>query len=434
MSRTTRSVLRTEVLRSAAPAAAVTTLVLGALMVYSEASGWSGRWMPFAASVRNSFLILAPVVVAIGAWQAGRERRRRIREQLAATARPGWQPLVTTWAAVTLGAMAGLLVVIAAGAALVAPVATYAGGGWWWVLAVAIPAIAAMSALGVAVGPAVPFRLTAPVAAIVTYSLLVYAHDDAGRLYGATWLAPILAQFGGGHTRLDWQLSFQQGLWFVGLAATALVVAGTRRRWVALVPAAVAAAGAAPLLGGPPYPHPPPYSFVRLDPAANELVCTDDEPEVCVTRRDAFLLDDVTGPAREFLARFDGVPGGPTRAVSMPAGDGSDDTLMLDLFPQEITLTGTLKVSDRVPVARWRPEFGCDERDDVWRRHHGMLDIAEQWAVGAPQRWGEPDVAEAVEALLAMPEPDQREWMGELIEAARTCDTRKLSELREQLE
>lgn len=431
MSPTTRSVLRTEVLRSAAPVAAVTTLVLGALMMYSEASGfggWPGRWMPFAASIRNSFLVLAPVVVAIGAWQAGRERRRRIREQLAATARPGWQPLVTTWAAVTLGATAGLLVIIAAGAALVAPVATYAGGGWWWVLAVAVPALAAMSALGVALGRAVPFRLTAPVAAIVTYSLMVYAHDDAGRLYGAEWLAPILARFGGGDTRFDWQLSFQQGLWFVGLAATVLVLGGARRKWVALMPAAVAAAGAVPLLGGSPYPT------VQLNPAARERVCTDDEPEVCVTRRDAFLLDDVTGPAREFLARFDGVPGAPTRAVSTWADGGSYETaVILNLDQQEITLTGKLKASDRVPVARWRPEFGC-EREDVWRRHHVTLDVAEQWAHGGPQPWVAPDAAEAVEALHAMPEPGQKEWVGELIEAARSCDTAALDELREQLE
>ncbi|MGH8774110.1 MAG: hypothetical protein ACRDWI_02710 [Jiangellaceae bacterium] len=48
---TTWRALRVELLRGAAPVAALTTLVLGGLTVYSLAGDWAGRWMPFAASV-----------------------------------------------------------------------------------------------------------------------------------------------------------------------------------------------------------------------------------------------------------------------------------------------------------------------------------------------------------------------------------------------
>lgn len=251
MSRTTCRALRTELLRSAAPAAAVATLVLGALLMYAEAGSWAGRWMPFAAAVRFSTLVLAPIAVALGAWQGGRERRRRIGEQLASTSRPRWQPLVVAWTGVTLGCWLGLLVVVAAGAALVAPVATYAGGGWWWLLAVTPVALAAMTAVGMALGRVAPFWVAAPVAMIVVYGLQVYVHDAWG-LHGIEWLAPIVAVHNAfGQTVSGW-VHLQQVLWFGGLAATGLVLAAARRRWLAILPAAVAAAGAAALLGGAP--------------------------------------------------------------------------------------------------------------------------------------------------------------------------------------
>ncbi len=422
MSPTTRKVLRTELLRSAAPVAAMTTLVLGALMMYSLADGWSGwpgRWMPFAASIRMSFLSLAPFAVACGAWQAGRERRRRIGEQLAAAARPSWQPLVATWAAVTLGATAGLLVVMGAGAALVAPVATYAGGGWWWLLAVAALAMAAMTAVGVALGRALPFRLTAPVAAIVTYTLLVYAVDDAGRLYGAEWLTPVLSYYEAPGSMLESGVSLLQALWFTGLAGTVLALAGGRRKWFAAVPAALAAAGAVPLLGGPP------YASWELDPAARELVCTQ-EQDVCVARLEAFLLDDVTEPARAFLGRLDGIPQAPTRVVPMLNTDVDlDGRAALLLSDFDVDLLGR-------PV------------DPDWRQHFGwvlgtpcagyeQLDaVAQAWAAQGAARFGGLE-GNPQDVLLAMPENDQRAWVSAYVEATRTCDEEVLTELAEEL-
>src|SRR5690606_14141120 len=90
----TRHVLRTELRRSTAGVAAVATLALGASLLVAEASSWAGRWMGLAAAVRFSTLLLAPAAVALGVWQGGRERRRRIGGLLASTPRPRWQPSV----------------------------------------------------------------------------------------------------------------------------------------------------------------------------------------------------------------------------------------------------------------------------------------------------------------------------------------------------
>ncbi|MGH8774109.1 MAG: hypothetical protein ACRDWI_02705 [Jiangellaceae bacterium] len=207
----------------------------------------------------------------------------------------------------TLGAFAGLLVVVGIGAALVAPVATHDGGGWWWVLALSFPGLAALTALGVAAGRLVPSRLTAPVAAIACYALMVGA-IDSGRFGGVVLLSPTLSNYDAPGYLLPLDIGFQQALWFAGLTATALVVVGARRKWLALIPAVVALAGAVPLVqqqGG----------FWQQDPTALDLVCTEDAPEVCLTQINAFLLDDVTEPFRQELARWEGVPGGPVRAV-----------------------------------------------------------------------------------------------------------------------
>ncbi|MDI5943999.1 hypothetical protein QLR68_38895, partial [Micromonospora sp. DH15] len=98
-------------------------------------------------------------------------------------------------------------------------------------------------------------------------------------------------------------VSLLQALWLAALAATGLLLLGAvGRRAVALavLPAVVGAAVAVPLLptGG--------YSgSAVLDPAAVELVCDDDGPQVCVTRAHAALLPRVVGPARETLALID---------------------------------------------------------------------------------------------------------------------------------
>lgn len=427
MSRTTWRALRTELLRSVAPVTALATLFAGAAMLYSDASSWAGQWTPFAAAVRSGMFLTGALAVAAGAWQTGRERRRRITEQLDATPRPVWQPVLVAWASVTLGCWLGLLIAVGAGALLVARVATYSGGGWWWLIVVGLIALAALAALGVALGRLIPYRLTGPTAAIAFYTLMIYAHDDGDAIGDAAWLAPIVRiyeSFGG---TLPLGFHVQQIVWFGGLAAVFLVLAAARRRAYALIPATVAIAGAV-LLTTPPVQATEPFAASKWepDPAARELVCTDDEL-VCLPRAEAFMLDDVAPYAREVLDRFDGVQGGPTRALNDYDPSTSDDEqLDLNTWP---SVTGDLEPDETWMIVHWYPQFNCGEgvEEDYFR----LAELAAKWAVDDP--WGEPETQQALSTLRAMPEADQKGWIGDLIAAADTCDTESLESLREQL-
>jgi hypothetical protein len=429
--------LRIELLRGAAPVAAGGALLGGLVEMYSLAGGWAGwpgRWMPFATSIRMTLFVVGGLTVACAAWQGGRERRRRMEDQLASSARPGWQPVLVSWAAVTLGASVVLLAVVIAGAALVAPVATYSAGGWWWVLAVAFPGLAALSALGFAFGRLVPFRLAAPVAGIGAYLIMVGAIDTV-ELGGVRWLAPVLSQYDAPGFQFSGAVSAQQTLWFGGLAVTALVLVGARRRWLAIVPAGSAAVAATLLITDPVDPWQP-------DPRALELVCTDRTPEVCLTRLNAFLLDDAARAVEPVLARWDGVPGAPTRAVEenfvlyslapdpTPPG-GSVFRVRLD---SGVTLTGGLaEPYEDLPYVDWWPHIECDEGAGR-TRHESVFRVTAAWGSNQKPSWFEPSERAALEVLEGMPDDAQGAWLGAAVAAAETCDEATLAKLAEDLE
>jgi hypothetical protein len=429
--------LRIELLRGAAPAAAGGVLLGGLLSLYSLAGGWAGwpgRWMPFAASVRMSLFVVGALTVACAAWQGGRERRRRIEEQLATAARPGWQPVLVSWAAVTLGALVALLVVVIAGVAAVAPVATYSGGGWWWVLAVAFAGLAALSALGFALGRSVPLRLTAPVAGIGTYLLMVGAIDTV-ELGGVRWLAPVLSQYDAPGFQLSGAFSVRQAVWFGALAVTVLVLVGARRRWLAVVPAGAASVAALLLITDP-------VDAWQPDPRALELVCTDRTPEVCLTRFNAFLLDDAGSAVEPVLARWDGVPGAPTRAVEENSAlysrapdpappDGSVFRVQLD---SGVTLTGGLaEPYEDMSHVDWWLDIGCDEGARR-ARHESVFRVTAAWGSNQKPFWFEPSERAALDVLEGMPDDAQRAWLGAAVAAAETCDEAALAKLAEDLE
>lgn len=293
-------------------------------MLFDDTDEWAGRWASLAEYVRVLLIVLVPLVVAAGAWQAGRERRRCIGEQLAMSPRPGWQPVLVAWGSVTLGTWAGLLLTWLIGAILVGPVATYAGRGWWWTLAVAFVAVAAGTALGVAAGRLIPGRLVAPLAGVLAYiGLGTLTYADTGQ--GWLWLSPAFSATRLGTQYLEAGFQLLQAAWLAAVAAALLVVAAAQRTWLAAVPAALVVAAAVPIVAGPGYDR------WQADPCAAEQVCAaGGGPEVCLARVNAFLLDDVTPPVRDALARWDGVPGGYVRAVDAASQEGGSDEPVAD--------------------------------------------------------------------------------------------------------
>jgi hypothetical protein len=200
-------------------------------------------------------------------------------------------------------------------------------------------------------------------------------------------------------------------------------------RWLTILPAAVAAAGAASLLGGPP------SHGWEPDLAATELVCTTDEPQVCLIREEAFLLDDLTPVARDALARFEGVPGGPTRAVGFTSGTppGAEPSLGLDSSYGPVTITGGLDRDGEWRAVHWQPDLAC-ESPDAHERYRWMTELAAIWGRGDElvPGWA-PEIVDGHAALLAMPLAQQKVWIGELIAAAGACDLAALDQLAERL-
>lgn len=452
MNASTRRVLRTEVLRGAAPLAVAAIAVTGVALLIAYPSEWAGRWAGLADSVSAALLVLAPLAATVAAWQAGRERRRRVVDQVQSAARPAWQRVGVTWAAVTLGSCAGLAVVWLAGAALVAPVATYPGRAWGWTLAVAVCGLAVASAFGTLVGRVVPWRLVAPLAggvmaALLGRALYVGIEDDTS---GVRWLSPT-GEWGDAVTYLGSDLRIWQLVWLAAVTVTLLAAATTRRWWRVAVPAAVSVVAAVPIVTGP--------GVDRLiaDPAAQELVCAPgDGPQVCLSRVNAFLLDEVTTPARDYLTQWDGVAGGYGRAVDdtsrqwQPGRIQPDGTAYLYLG-RLITWTGGLNeltsYNENIYSALADATVAVDtgsctmpgSADAPWEAGW----IAAQWAGAHPyanmQVRGEGPEVEPhrdprADRVAALNDAERRAWLGRFLEARDNCDTALFAELLRELE
>ncbi|MEE6260619.1 hypothetical protein [Plantactinospora sonchi] len=440
--------LRVELRRGTAPAAALTMFGVGVWVLAAHPEDWGGRWSGLASYLRVSTLVFCALMVAAGAWQAGRDRRRRMGEVLASTPRPAWQPLVAAWLAVSLAGTAGLLLAFACAAVLVGRVATYVGADWWWTIVVGVLALWAATALGVLTGRTVTLRVAAPIAGLLTYVGLAIPGYLEGSGWG--WLSPLHDNLLAG-LRLPEGLHLLQAAWFVALTGTLLALAA-RMRTAALVCGVLAVAVAVPLGTGPGRHRLP------VEPGAAEPVCTTTGPEVCVARMNAFLLDEVALIAQPVLLRLTGIPGAPARAAdefTQPA-DAVPGRVVDPADEPRWLRDGTLWLSlDGQPTAfgtglakpEWlRSQFSqlvyphCDYRQgDPDQRIYRALGVADDWLFGAeaPPEGAAPlpdDIqAGSLARLRALPMDRQRAWFGAYLAAAGHCDQPRLIALGEEL-
>jgi hypothetical protein len=448
-----RRVLRVELRRGVAPLLAVGLFAAGLYQLGSQPGAWAGRWGALAELLSARFALFGALVVAAAAWQGGRERRHRLDELIASTPRPLWHRVVVLWVAISLGALAGFAALWAVGAGLVAPVATYPGRGWVWLVAVTALGLCTAVAIGVATARLVPSRLTAPLAALVAAVVLYSAVGDPDDPTGTLWLTPASPVIGGHHF-VDLDVRLWQMVWLLGLLLSALVLTSTRRRLLVALPLVVAVAGFFALVTG--------GGGERLhkDPAATTLVCTEPPHEVCLTRVDSYLLDDVAGPARALLARWEGIPGAPGRISNDPLfwaafdeegqGFDFDATIFFGYISQDVF--GRATDVDLVGATRgylgslsWRCETELVDPD----LQHALFDLNNVvlwWSMKPLLRYGAvdegrvagaaplfPPYEDRLEALLAMPEQEQKDVIGRFLAAVRTCDGRALAHLSDQL-
>lgn len=297
-------VLGIEVRRSAALAAALVIAVAGTVLLHATAGRWSGGWMALATTQREYLALLSPLAMAAGAWQSYREHRANVAELFAAAPRPRPQRIVPVLATTALAVLGAYLVTLLAAAPRIADTARYLPPAAFAVVAVGLLAMIASVWLGLAVGRLVPALATAPALAVAGFALLVFAPHalpDAGM---SAAFSPMGTSMFSDYDTVGAGVSLAQALWTTGIGVACVVLFAVRNRrfaFAALLPLAVGATATALVV-----PTGAVYARSTLDPAAQELVCTDDAPRVCVSRAHEGLLPEVTPRARhalELLAR-----------------------------------------------------------------------------------------------------------------------------------
>ncbi|GAA0965060.1 hypothetical protein GCM10009555_003650 [Acrocarpospora macrocephala] len=243
---------------------------------------------------------------------------------------------------------------------------------------------------------------------------------------------------------LSAQANLTQALWLAAVAATGLALFAAARRGTrvaALLPALIGAAVAVPAA---------PARFAAAwveDDRATEVVCTRDEPAVCVSRVESHLLARLRGPARQALSTLAAkLPPGAARAevrvvsAGIPQAPQPADTIQLFVshFDDLTEETADNLLGRMLAGAGVRPcvnQLGFDPTRFIEgpppepnHRYLAARQAAYGWLVGGrpPQTLDDGDPAaaftgEALAALYALPADEQRARVAALRAAELTC-------------
>jgi hypothetical protein len=404
-------------------------------MLASTATLWQGSWGETTGRLSVAAGVIGvPFALAAGAWQGGRERRLRMTELRASTARTPLTQLLTAALPLACWLAVAYLVAVAGALLTCAPYAS-AGGPVPTVFAGAALSIAACTLLGHAAGRLLPWRLTAPALAICGYAL--YGTLGLSES-GFRNLAPAYLSLVGDYDVPVWWYSLVSALWVAGLAAAAAVALAAYRRATALLPLA-AALGAAVLLvhtGD---------GMLRDNPLAHRQVCDESTtPRICVSAVHPDMLPEVTHVLSGLTGRLDGVRNLPVRFEDLPRRPHKDEAELPMLTP-----IGWSSVRGKVTDPEWyvwqaavqllRPE--CEEppparrvqvTDEAVLRwlapNSAQKDIRERSAASARQRGDTKELAKlraedkAYAHLTAMADDERRSVLGRYFATAHDCD------------
>jgi hypothetical protein len=412
--------------------------------------GGAGRGLSVLALDRRQGLIAAfPLIMGVAAWHARRDRRSRMDELLATTARPRWQRVLPAAAALAIGVLAANLLAVTVDFGLAVAAGGYLSASAVPILAVGALALLVPMAFGLAVGRWLRFVLVLPL--LVAYlPLYLFFGDIEAWTEGpdATgdppgwpllWeeLQPVGTPFE--MTAVAARAHLGQSVWALALVAAGLIVFATTRprtRATAVVAVVAGAAVAVPVL-------PDRYADAYyLDPGATAQVCTPDAPRICVTRAHRPALADLRGPAREALAILAAkLPDAPTSVVEVADPFGSEpppprrDTIHFVLW------VGNDSREDRSPAdLKWAllagaGTFGCPDPEPGFTPERRRYDIARVVAAAwlldreppAPADPNDPGLLRRDEtlppyrALRELPPQEQRDRVAALREAELAC-------------
>ncbi len=344
-----RRILGLELRRSAAPGILLVLLATGLIMAYVATSRWAPSWMSLAMVQREYLILLWPLALAAGAWQGRREGKSKVGELFAGTPRPAAQRMLPTAGALAIAVVGAYVAMAAAGAPmLVIGNAEYLPAEVFAVAAVGALAMIAAVWIGLAVGRSAPNLWTAPALGVAGLGLILLVPVLAG---DRVWYSQILApSYGMGvytdYQTIDNRVSAAQAIWLVALAGTGLVLLMTgswRTRLAALLPVALGLAAAVAVV-----PRSPDGVRNPIDRVAQELVCSDGTPEVCVSRVHSGLLPEATTLGRRALGLLAKVPGTPTVVhedtttyLPLTLPPRNDDVVLMD-----VRTTGNGRIAD----------------------------------------------------------------------------------------
>ncbi|SDT33995.1 hypothetical protein [Actinoplanes derwentensis] len=301
-------VLLVQLRRFGAPGALL-ILLAGTVSLFLARGEWSGGWMSLAMSQRDYLMLLSPLALAIGAWLARREHRAKTAELFAGTPRPHHQRILLTLTAVGLAVTAAYLAVLAVSVPWIVTTASYLPGAVFGVVAVGVLVMLASAWIGLAMGRLLPSPATAPALAVAGFVVILAAPMG----FKQDWLAVLASPTWGMNPFSEFQtvpllVSAAQAILALSLIVAA-AVAITASRWqtraAAVLPVVLGLAVSLAVV-------PRDYNRIMIDPVAQELVCTDDAPRVCVGRVHSRLLPEITPKAREALALLAKLPNAPT--------------------------------------------------------------------------------------------------------------------------
>ncbi|MBY8872245.1 hypothetical protein K7640_10380 [Micromonospora sp. PLK6-60] len=425
-------ILGIELRRSAALGAALAVAVAGvALLFLVDPTLFTTGWMQLVMTQRLYLAVLWPLALAAGAWQARRERRSNVTELFATVPRPHAQRVVPTLGAMAVAMAGGYLTVGLAGGLWIVGTARYLPAASVAVPAVGVLALITAAWLGLAIGRLLPWPMTAPALGVAGLGLLL-AIPFLTRPRG--WLALVFSpitemNMPGAYATVPGRASLAQAVWLACLAGAAvllLVSTGWRLRVAAVLPVAVGAMLAVLVM-----PHQNRLVIDAIDPVARELVCTPDEPQICVSRVHSGLLAEVTGPARQGLAALGQLPDAPTRVhedttTYVPA---HYPTWRADVVLLRIEVGRDGHLADRTGVAA---ELALAAFASPPRCEH-VVPPAEQlaaahWLLGRPPvtpEFHEPEAAATAtrlwQDLRRLPDGEATTRVGALRRAALTC-------------
>lgn len=426
---------------------------------------WVGRWGALANSTRVILAILIPIVATAAAWHGGRDHRRRTDELIRSTPRPIWQRTVGSWSSVGLPILTSFLLAFAVCLFFVIPHAT-TNGGWLPSFAVGVLALVSAAAIGHASGRLIRFRYIAPIVGIV-FLVLLESLGGPGMPTTWGWLSPaaVPTPFNIKFQHPEPSLLIQQTMLYAGTGLTALMLAGARRNWLALVPGAISVLAMVLILTGEG------QGRFTVDEEARSLVCVGTiDTEVCLIRVDTFVLDDLVPIVEQTVERWNGVEGVAidrfVDAQSVPDWWSTPPeipgTVWLYLQEENFGWNGRL-VNPSPPATGLEThltasilrlsdaceEFGQVVEDDGWVEWvdptGGLQAVAGGWAGNDPGYGSpayDPELGEYIDPvpnpltvrLLAKPEAEQKAWMSRYMAAMPSCDQDVFAKLRDELQ